>query len=435
VQFIVIKQNAAGRAALLALFILAVACESALADECSTAIITSAASVEARPILWKNRDTGHLSNAVVFVNETPYSYLGLVDADDASGRRVWVGLNSAGFAIMNTVAYNLPKNSEEAADLEGVIMADALRLCATVGDFERYIKENTGRALGSQANFGVIDASGGAAVLEVHNEGYKRLDAAAAPEKYLLITNFSRTGEKDKGRGYVRFQRLEDLFKQDNDGKYTIDEVLETFARDLENPLLARPEPLISENLPEDARYFINTQHTIDRGSTAAAVAIEGVGAGQKPKDAIMWVILGEPVTGIAVPLWVETGEVPAELGAVRAAPVDTGAALAQANAAAAKAGAAAAPAQLEGPPINRECMRLKGEMRPWKDDERAEYLDLSKLENRADTGWLPVLLKKERDIFDRTTAFLATNPDKAKKAAFQKQMAAEALQTLKSIR
>ncbi len=413
-QSIITKRNAAGRAAFLPLLILAFAFGSALADECSTAIITGAASVDGRPILWKNRDTDHLSNAVVYVNETPYSYLGLVDADDASGRRVWVGLNSAGFAIMNTVAYNLPKKSGEAEDLEGIIMADALRLCATVGDFERYIKENTGRALGSQANFGIIDASGGAAVLEVHNEGYKRLDAADSPEKYLLITNFSRSGEKDKGRGYVRFERLQELFKQDNDGKYSIDEVLETFARDLDNPLLARPETFIMENLPEDARYLIYTQQTIDRGSTAAAVAIEGVGEAQKPKDAIMWVVLGEPVTGIAVPLWVETGEVPPELGAARAASAEAGAG---------------------GAPINRECMRLKGAMRPYKDDERIEYLDLAKLENRAGTGWLPALLKKEREIFDRTASFLATNPDKAKKAAFQRQIAAEVLQALKGIK
>jgi hypothetical protein len=426
VQSIMIKWDAAARAVATSIFVLISAFSSALADECSTAIITGAAGVDGHPILWKNRDTDHLANAVVFVNETPYSYLGIVDADDASGRQVWVGLNSAGFAIMNTVAYNLPKKGGEAVDLEGIIMADALRTCATAADFERYIKENLGRALGSQANFGVIDASGGAAVFEVHNEGYKRLDAADSPDKYLLVTNFSRSGEKDKGRGYVRFERLEQLFREDNDGKYSIDEVLETFARDLENPLLSRPEPLIMENLPADTRYLINTSQTIDRAATAAAVAIEGAGAGQKPSDAVMWVILGEPVTGIAVPLWVETGEVPAELSVARGA---------KAPPAAEHGAGKGEKSEAPGAPINRECMRLKGEMRPYTDDERIEYLDLSKLDNRADTGWLPVLLKREREIFDKTASFLARHPDKAEKAAFQRQMAAEALQTLKGIR
>jgi hypothetical protein len=115
-------------------------------------------------------------------------------------------------------------------------------------------------------------------------------------------------------------------------------------------------------------------------------------------------VILGEPVTGIAVPLWVEAGEVPPELFGEGAAP------------------------------INQECMRLKTLMRPWKDDERVDYLDLTKLDNGAGGGWLALLVKKEQDIVKRTEAFLATNPGKAEKAAFQRQIASEVLQTLKGI-
>jgi hypothetical protein len=375
------------------------------AEECSTAVISGAASVDGRPILWKNRDTDHLSNKVVFVRETPYSYLGVVDADDASGRRVYVGLNAAGFAIMNTVAYNLPKKMDEAEDLEGTIMADALRLCKTADDFENYIKKNTGRALGSQANFGVIDAAGGAAVFEVHNNGYRRLDADSFPGKYILITNFSRSGEADKGRGYVRFDRLTELFQADEDRKYSFAQILLTFARDMRNPYLSLLEPSKRANLPADKPYYCYTQQTINRGSTAAAVVIHGVTRGQESNGATLWVILGEPVCGIAVPLWVEAGEAPPELSSGDAAP------------------------------INQESMRLKSMLRPFKDDERVEYADLAKLENKAGTGWLSVLIAEERDIIDRTGAFLATNPDTSAKAQFQKQIAAEVLETLKGIK
>jgi len=385
--------------------IAAAASESVSADECSTAVISGAAGVDGRPILWKNRDTDHLSNKVVFVADAPYSYLGLVDADDASGRRVYVGLNSAGLAIMNTVAYNLPGKSGEAADLEGTIMADALRLCATVEDFEKYIRENVGPGLGSRANFGVIDAAGAAAVFEVHNSGYNRLDAAAAPERYILITNFSRSGEAGKGRGYVRFDRLTELFSEDEDGKYSFDQILGVFTRDLRNPYLSRLEPSGRARRPEDKAPFIYTQHTIDRGSTSAAVVIHGAAAGSDPRNATLWVILGEPVCGIAVPLWVETGEVPSELG-----------------------GAAAAP-------INQESMRLKSTLRPYGDDERVEYADLARLESSDGTGWLPVLVRKEKEIVEKTNRFLATNPDKTAKAQFQKQIAAEVLEKLKGIK
>ncbi len=50
---------------------------------------------------------------------------------------------------MNTVAYNLPKETAEIKDLEGLIMADALRLCRTVDDFEAYVEANLGPALGA----------------------------------------------------------------------------------------------------------------------------------------------------------------------------------------------------------------------------------------------------------------------------------------------
>ena len=389
----------------VALILVAALSEGATADECSTAVISGAASADGRPILWKNRDTDHLLNRVVFVAEAPYSYLGVVDADDASGRRVYVGLNAAGFAIMNTVAYNLPRKSDEAADLEGTIMADALRRCRTVDNFEDYLKENTGPGLGSQANFGAIDAAGGAAVFEVHNNGYRRLDASSAPEKYVLVTNFSRSGEVDQGRGYVRFERLTELFREDADGKYAFDQVLGDFTRDMRNPYVPGLDPAKRAKLPADRPAYVYTQQTIDRGSTASAVVIHGVEAGGSANDATMWVILGEPVCGIAVPLWVEAGEAPPELG-----------------------GAGASP-------INAESMRLKGLLRPFKDAERAEYADLSKLENRNGTGWLDVLVRKEKAIVERTNQFLATNPSAPEKARFQKQIAAEALETLKGIR
>ena len=77
---------------------------------CTTAVISPGASAPGRPLLWKNRDTDFLNNKVIFVNESPFSYLALVNAEDRSGRWVYAGLNSAGFAIFNSVAYNLPEN-------------------------------------------------------------------------------------------------------------------------------------------------------------------------------------------------------------------------------------------------------------------------------------------------------------------------------------
>jgi hypothetical protein len=70
--------------------------------------------------------------------------------------------------------------------------------------------------------------------------------------------------------------------------------------------------------------------------------------------------------------------------------------------------------------------------LRPYKDSERADYLDTSKLKD-----WLPVLLEKEQAIITRTAAFLDQRPapTPAQKAAFQRKIAAEVLRTLQGLK
>ena len=102
-------------------------------------------------------------------------------------------------------------------DLEGIVMADALRTCRTVSDFERYLEANLGPQLGSWANFGVIDASGKAWLFEVHNHGFEKHDAVAAPSGYLVNTNFARSGKPGEGMGYLRCERASELLAETAD--------------------------------------------------------------------------------------------------------------------------------------------------------------------------------------------------------------------------
>ena len=152
-------------------------------EQCTSAVIQPAGSTTGGPVLWKNRDTDVLSNKVVFVDEQPYDYLCLANFDAPSGRSCWAGLNSEGFAIINTVAYNLPEPGGEMEDLEGLIMADALRSCRTVADFEAYLSANPGRDLGSLANFGVLDAEGGAVSAFAVEKGTPGLTVATASSR------------------------------------------------------------------------------------------------------------------------------------------------------------------------------------------------------------------------------------------------------------
>ena len=316
----------------------------------------------------------------------------------------WVGLNTAGFAIMNSVAYNLPYESGEEADLEGIIMSDSLRTCQTADDFENYIQNNLGPRFGSKANFGVIDAFGGSALFEVHNHGYKRFDTNDFPEKYIANTNFSKSGEPDEGRGYLRFDRVTQLFISLHPKKLSHEYILQVVSRDLGHTLVLHPPLEEWKKFSPDNPVWVHANRTINRVYTSASVVIHGVKEGENPKKATMWVILGEPVCSIAVPLWTEAGCTPSPFREGKAAP------------------------------ICREAYRLKNILRPFKDVEKREYADITKLDNKAGTGWLPLLLETEKEIFEKTRAFLGRNPGSAELAEFEKKMAFKALSTLEEI-
>lgn len=373
-------------------------------DQCTAAVISPAAGAEGRPMLWKNRDTGELSNRVVFVKEQPFSYLALVDKQDPSGRVCWAGINDAGFAIMNTASYNLPQRAGEAADQEGYLMAAALRSCRNVGDFEAFLKANLGPSLGASTNFGVIDADGQASVFEVHNHGYVRLEAATAPGNYLFVTNYSRTGQKLEGAGRLRMQRADTLAQQRRPGPFTPREILQTFARDTGHVLLNTPTWPDFGRLQEKQRW-LHSKHTINRWDTACTVLL----VGKDPKDpkshSVLWVLPGEPLTAAALPLFVEAGVSPEAFHLGKEAPLWV------------------------------ETWRLKGLIRPGMGQpERQEYLDTAPLSNPAGTGFLPALLKAEDANLEKTAAFLKSRRSPSELAAFQKELADQTLQVIKGV-
>ncbi len=374
-------------------------------DECTSAIIGPEAASGSVPMLWKNRDTGYLSNKVIYVDDKPYSYLGLVNQKETSGRFVYAGLNSQGFGIINTVAYNLPKNEKEMQDLEGEVMATALRTCRTVSDFETFLDNNLGETLGSWANFGVIDEEGRAVIFEVHNNGYKKIDTAGDPAKYLVNTNFARTGEKGKGHGYLRFDRAFLLFTGLEGNKITHSFIFQVASRDLGHTLVIHPTFKELEQQSVTKPLWINNRDCIDRPSTASAVVIEGKKPGNNGSVATLWVILGEPVSSIAVPVWVEAGKSPAPLW------------------------------QGDKAPIAEEAARIRLIFRPNSEGSKENYMEVTRLVNKEGTGFLPVLMETEREIFRQTEAFLKKSHSTAEYAEFQEKMAQKALQTLKGIK
>lgn len=373
------------------------------AEECTSVVATGAGTVDGGSLLWKNRDNPNaLSNKVVFVEDKPYSYLALVDAEPGNGRLAWAALNAAGFAVANTATDNLPPN--EPSGNPAILMADAARTCATVDEFEQFLRRNFGKNRGTRSNFLAVDAKGGAAIFETHLTGTRRLNAAETPEQYLGNTNFSRSGAVDQGHGYLRFDREAALLKRAPAARLSVDFVLDVMARDLGHPLVRHPEREQWRTFPPDTPVWLHTNYTIDRPSTASVVVIQNVRPGEDPRRATMWVILGEPLTSVAVPLWVAAGTPPTELWEGNEAALFT------------------------------ESARLKEILRPLKSAERREYLDVTRLDNSAGTGWLPATLAAERQNLAQAKDLLRRNASVAELAAFEKTAAARTLAVLRKI-
>jgi hypothetical protein len=278
---------------------------------CTTAVISGAATADGRPILWKNRDADNLANQLVYNDDGRHAFVGLIDTGDAAGMKIWAGVNDAGFAIMNSASYNIEEDDEEA---DGELMRLALQSCASLAEFQALLERTNpgGRAVAS--NFGVIDAKGGAAYFETSRKAYKRFDAtdpALAPRGLLVRSNFSDSGDDQRGSGTLRRRRASALLEASAAAR-TLDapSLLSTIARDVANEALGS-DPLGAAPAPGPYAYIGDS---ICRDATAAAVVIAGVKPGENPLLATAWVILGQPITGVAVPAWVAAKSVPAEL-------------------------------------------------------------------------------------------------------------------------
>lgn len=181
---------------------------------CTSAVVSGKVTLDGRPLLWKNRDTDYLRNHVAYVKGEKYDFIADVNSDNFPDlKEAWVGTNSAGFALMNTQSYNLVevKDGEERGAANGRIIYRALEVCATVEDFCHFLDTITKPSL-IEANFGVIDAKGGAAMFEVDYYKYTMYDAndpKDAPYGYIARTNFSFAGEVNRGAGYVRYMEAD----------------------------------------------------------------------------------------------------------------------------------------------------------------------------------------------------------------------------------
>ncbi|MRR22635.1 hypothetical protein EG830_06605, partial [bacterium] len=354
---------------------------------CTTFLMSGKNTPDGRPLLFKNRDTGTLDNAIVYFSDGKYDYIGIVDAKESWKREVWGGFNSAGFAIMNTAAYNNNTgDTTKLADREGEVMKMALATCATLADFEKMLTDMP-KPIGVDANFGVIDAQGGAAYYETGNFGFRKIDAndpALAPHGLLIRTNFSFTGTPNEGGGYIRFAAATEalnlaLAQNRLDPQYLIN----SLSRNLTHGLT---QVNLREDLPANAAEttFRNFDDFIPRTSTASVMLVVGAAKGEDPANAMMWTLAGFPLTTVAVPVWVSAGKT---LPAVVSMKDNMHA------------------------PLCDAAMALKRQLFPITRGSGGKYMNVAKLLNGEKTGFLQKLEPVENEIFRKTAEMIAAIP------------------------
>ena len=297
---------------LVVIYLVFLLCFNTDSSACTTAIISGKGTADGRSLLFKHRDSGFEQNRLMYFNDGTYPFIGLVNSEDRIGKEVWAGANSAGFAIMNSASYNLnTKDTTQLKDQEGIIMKEALRSCATLKDFEDLLR-SWPKPMGIEANFGVIDADGGAAYYETTNFSFIKIDAndpVLAPFGYLIRTNYSFSGTDDDGYGYIRYLTAEELFYQAAaKGNLTYQFLLQDVSRSLKHSLLnidlgALPLP------PAKKDHFIGFQDYIPRNSSVTTMVIQGTKKDESPDLTTIWTILGFPLSSVVIPTWIAGGD------------------------------------------------------------------------------------------------------------------------------
>jgi hypothetical protein len=345
---------------------------------CTSFVISGRSTADGKPILFKNRDTDQMQNSLVYFNDGRYKYIGLVDGIPEWNKMVWGGYNETGFAIINTAAYNNNiGDTTKFKDQEGVIMKLALQTCQTLSDFEKLL-ESLPKPSGLDANFGVIDASGGAAYYETGNHDFKKFDAndpLIAPDGILVRTNHSLRGDLTKGFGFCRYNTAvsavnKAAIEKQISPQFLFNNLSRNLTHSLTNSDLWTEIP--KERAVPEFKFFIDY---IPRVLTASAIMIVGAKNKEQVKDAVMWTILGFPLTSVAIPVWISGGST-----LPKAVTMD----------------------EKFQSPICSAALKFKEECFPITYDRGSNYINLSVVINQQKNGYLQLLQPIEQGIFEK---------------------------------
>mgnify|MGYP000931726289 FL=1 len=204
-------------------------------------------------------------------------------------------------------------------------------------------------------------------------------DPAVAPGGYLVHTNYSFTGDPDRGAGHIRFNTAHHLFLQAwQQGNFTVRWILQEASRSLWHSLTG--VDLEQQEFPAGVQKFVHFTDFIPRYSSTSSVVIQGVLPGEEVSLTTMWAIVGFPLTSVTMPLWLAAGDQQPSL---------------------------VLPGKKGNAPLCEKSLLLKERLFPVKMGYGSNYMNVSALLNRNGSGILQQLKPLEDEIFDRSFARL----------------------------
>ena len=343
---------------------------------CTSVIVSGKATTDGRPLIFKNRDTGTLENRMMVLQGQRFRYVGLVNTNDTLAEHVWGGHNEAGFAIINTAAYNLNGDGGD-TDGDGILIRKALELCATLADFETLL-DTVKKPREVNSNFAVLDAQGGCAYYETGNYDYVKFDVNdpnVAPEGYLMRTNFGTTGNHKLDQGVERYCAITDFMAEAcKEGNLEHDYLITSISRYLKHGVTKLDMYYFMPENEKDTRYFPFADY-IARYSTASVILVQGVRPDESPLNTVSWTIIGWPLTTVAIPLVLSpSGKLPAIV-------TDDGTGHSW---------------------LNEKGLQLKQRVFSLESGNTTSYGDLSQLFNKQGTGILQQIQPVEGEVIAR---------------------------------
>ncbi|HBN77304.1 MAG TPA: hypothetical protein DD473_16120 [Planctomycetaceae bacterium] len=298
---------------------------------CTTVVISGRATIDGRPLLWKNRDTWQNQNEVVHDSSGKYTFVGITNAE--ASERIYMGTNTAGLCIENSVSRDLAGKATN-GPTNGEFIKYVLQNFSTVNQVKEYLEQTDKTGRKTRANFGVIDAKGGAAIFEAGPSSYRMFDANNphdAPQGFIVRANFSETSRESLPEAEqnletiysgIRYQRAFDLCQsQLSDSGLNAEYLLQRIARDVaECPSCCFGDS--AETNSQLSKESVRTSSTLNRSMTVSSVVFQGVLPEEAPELTTMWALLGEPLFTIAIPCWASQHKIAKELNGEGVSPL-----------------------------------------------------------------------------------------------------------------